>query len=262
MDQVPSTHTAHDDNYDAFPSGLQKLAAASGILFVLLLILSIAVNAAETPDADEAPAKFLEYVTEEKDNIELGTLVTGLAAIEWLWFVGVLTSALSRAERLARGFTRVAWVTLAGGVLALALVLVGVAAIAAGATAPSGTEPSVTRALVHLNYVSFSLASAGFAAMFASAGIVILRAGGLPRWLGWLGLALSLFYTLTMFTVLEPEDNGGVFELFWPLSLLLFVIWVVGASVSLIRQVGRPADAGARGAGGVPGGGGPPAPAG
>jgi hypothetical protein len=227
------------DNYEAFPPGMQRLAAASGILFVILLIISIVVSGESFPDGDAAPAEYLQWATDEKDGIELGALFTGLAAIEWLWFVGVVTSALSRAEAGVRGFARVSWVVPAGGVVAVALILAGTALLAGAATAPEDTEASVVRALVHANIACFALASAGFAAMFVAAGIVILRAGGFPRWLGFLGLAVGTFYTLTLFTLLMPEDDGGAFEVAWPLSLLTLVIWVVAASVHLLREVGR-----------------------
>lgn len=230
----------HDDS---FSPGLQKLAAASGVIFVALLILSIVVNPESVPDADSAPGEFLSYVSEEKDNIELGTLIGALAAVEWLWFIGVVTGALSRAETAARGFARVSWVTFAGGVTALALILVSFALLLGATVTPEDTEPSVARALSHASQACFTMASVGFAAMFASAGLLILRAGGLPRWLGMLALALSVLYTLTLFTVLMPEDNGGVFEIAWPLSLLAFLIWVVATSVTLVRQVGREPDA-------------------
>src|SRR5688572_12637172 len=238
-----SATTTTDDNYTAFPPGMQRLAAASGLIFLVLIILSIVVNTESVPDMDAAPAEFLDYVAEEKDNIELSTLFGALAGIEWLWFIGVVTAALSRAETLVRGFTRVSWTTFAGGLMAVTLIAASGALLVTATATPEGTEPSVARALVNASGMCFTAASAGFAAMFASAGIVILRANALPRWLGFLALLASLFYVLTLFTFLLPEDDGGAFEIFWPLSLLTFAIWVAGTSVTLLRRVGKPATA-------------------
>ena len=48
--------TTTDDNYTAFPPGMQRLAAASGLIFLVLIILSIVVNTESVPDMDAAPA--------------------------------------------------------------------------------------------------------------------------------------------------------------------------------------------------------------
>jgi hypothetical protein len=229
-----------DDNYEAFPPTMQRLAAASGLVFVLMVILSIIVNPEATPDTDAAAGEFLQYVTDEKDKIELSALFGALGAVAWLWFVGVVTAALSRAETLVRGFARVSWVTFAGGLIAVALILVNSALLLTISATPDDTDPAVARALIVASQICFVMAAVGFVAMFSSAGILILRSGGLPRWLGWHGLLTSFLWTLALFAVLAPEDDGGAFEVYWPLALLSFLVWVVAASVALVRDVGRP----------------------
>lgn len=226
-------------NHSAFPTVVQRIAAASGLVFVLLVILSIIVNPEATPDADAAASEFLAYVADEKDNIELSALFGALAAVALLWFVGTVTAALSRAETLAHGFTRFSWVTLAGGLIAVALILVNSALLLTISATPEDTDPAVARALIVASQICFVMAAVGFVAMFSSAGALILRCGGLPRWLGWHGLLTGFLWTLALFAVLAPEDNGGAFEVYWPLALIGFLVWVVAASIALVRDVGR-----------------------
>src|SRR3712207_2644574 len=160
--RAPGASVTHDDdNYEAFPPGLQKMAAASGILFVILLIISIALQP-ELPDMDASPDEFLSFVTDDKDDLELSSLFQALAGIEWLWFVGVVTGALSRAESLTRGFTRVTWVWIAGTVLALGLILVSAGLTLAPAVTPEQTDATVAQAFEHASVTTWSFAPVGF----------------------------------------------------------------------------------------------------
>jgi hypothetical protein len=229
-----------EDNAEAFSPLLQRIAAASGLVFVLMVVLSIIVNPEATPDTDAAATEFLEYVRDEKDNIELSALFGALGAVALLWFTGTVTAALSRAETLVHGFARFSWVTLAGGLIAVALILVNSALLLTISATPEDAVPAVARALVVASQICFVMAAVGFVAMFSSAGLLVLRCGGLPRWLGWHGLLTGFLWTLALFAVLAPEDNGGAFEVYWPLALIGFLVWVVAASVALVRDVGRP----------------------
>ena len=226
-------------NHAGVPPVVQRIAAASGLVFVLLVVLSIIVNPESTPDTDAAAGEFLDYAIAEKDNIELSALFGSLGAVALLWFVGTVTAALHRAETLVQGFARLSWVTLAGGVIAVALILVNSALLLTISATPEDTDPAVARAWIVASQICFVMAAVGFVAMFSSAGTLILRCGGLPRWLGWHGLLTGFLWTLALFAVLAPEDNGGAFEVYWPLALIGFIVWVVAASIALFRDVGR-----------------------
>lgn len=88
-----------------------------------------------------------------------------------------------------------------------------------------GLEPSVAAALYAAASASFGLFSA-FAGLFIGlAAVVVLQTGVLPRWLGWLGIAVFVF------------SVGGiaVAELgFLAFPLVLF--WMIAASLLLLRR--------------------------
>lgn len=91
--------------------------------------------------------------------------------------------------------------------------------------AGAGLEPSVAAALYAAASASFGLFSA-FAGLFIGlAAVVILQTGVLPRWLGWLGVAVLV---LAVFGVAVAEIGFLAF----PLVLL----WMIAASLLLLRR--------------------------
>jgi hypothetical protein len=86
---------------------------------------------------------------------------------------------------------------------------------------------------------AFGLASVGFATMLYTASFVIMRAGGLPRWLGGVALAGGLCFALQL-GVLLSEEYDNAFGIFYPLGFLSLIVFSVAASVDLTRRVGRP----------------------
>ena len=67
------------------------------------------------------------------------------------------------------------------------------------------------------------------AVMLAAAATVILRAGVLPRWLGWLAAATSVILILSV-----PAA-----DLVPPVGILLTFVWIVGTSIVLTRRTLR-----------------------
>ena len=221
-----STPPATERPVDPFPAGLQRLAAASGIFFAVLLVAVIAISNAETPEIDAPLREWSEYARDNESNLRVSALVAGLAAFQFLWFLGIVRSALGQAEVAARGFTRLAYIVLAGGIVGAAGLVLGTFFGAASAAHADELGPEFVRALTAFSAAAFGLVSVGFATMLYTASFVIMRAGGLC-FLLQLGILLS-------------EDFDNAFGVFYPLGFLVLVIWSIGASVELMRRVGRP----------------------
>lgn len=225
---------------DPFSPTLQRVAASTGLGFVLLLILSIVFQGGESPEYADAATDFVDYAQENQDDLQLSAVFISLAAFEFLWFVGYLRGQLGRAEDAARGFTRLSHIVFAGGVVAaVGFVLSGVMT-AAAVSQPEGTSPDIVRSLYQLSYYPFLVGSVGLAAMLYTAAFLIMRLGVLPRWLGVVGLVGGLAYVLTLLSLLKPEDDGGAFGVFYPIGFLALLIFVIGASVAFLREIGRP----------------------
>lgn len=121
-----------------------------------------------------------------------------------------------------------------GGLVALAVKIAGAAPILA-LRASKGIESGTAKALVTMNDVSFGISLLPLAVMLSTTAIVAVRTGALPRWLGWgaAAVALGLLGALSA-VVLAPSPPEWVF-----LPMLLFLLWTVAASVTLVRHAGE-----------------------
>ena len=227
---------------DPVPTLVQRLVAASGIAFGVLLIVSIFVAGDETPDDGAALAEWTAYARDNEDNLRIAALIFGLAAYNFLLFLGYLRSAMGGAERAARGFTRGGYIILAAGTAGITGITIALGL--SGAAMQPETPPEILRALNDTTGGAWLIAAAGFGACFVTTGLINQTARALPSWLGWVALATGIAFVLQM-GVLLSEDEDNLFGFFFPIGFLLLVVFTVGASVHFLRTLGRPAGAAA-----------------
>jgi hypothetical protein len=224
---------------DPFSPTMQRLAAASGLGFVFFILLAILFEGGSRPEYDAPVAEFSTYAGDNEDEVQLASVLVGLAAFQLLWFAGVLRSRLGREEEAARGFTRLAHIVFAGGIVGAAGLTLSASLSAASVSLPDETSADVVRALVQLSLFPFAVAAVGLAAMLYTAAFLILRLAALPRWLGAVAIVGGLSYLLTLFTQLRPEDDGGAFGAFYPLAFGALMVFVIGTTVALLRELPR-----------------------
>ena len=218
---------------------VQRLVAASGIIFAVLVIVSILLTGDSTPDDGAPVAEWTAYARENEDNLRIGALVFGLAAYNFFLFLGYLRDAIGRAEHAARGFTRAGFIVLAAGTAGISGITIAIGMTAAGMSNPD-TPPEILRALGDLTGGAWLLASAGLGACLVTVGLVNQATRALPAWLGWVALGAGISFVLQL-GVLLSEDEDNFFGMFFPIAFLLFVIFCVGASVTFLRDLGRTA---------------------
>lgn len=78
----------------------------------------------------------------------------------------------------------------------------------------------------NLTFASFWVALAG---MLLAAGVVAIRDGALPRWLGWFGLAVAVAFLAVR--AVWFTASGVKF-----LPYTLFWVWLIAVSIDLIRR--------------------------
>jgi hypothetical protein len=74
---------------------------------------------------------------------------------------------------------------------------------------------------------------------FVANGLSILRTGFLPAWLAWLALVTALFNAFGLGNVFTDHGafaSDGV--LGFLVGFLLFLVWVLAASIVLVRRLG------------------------
>ena len=223
---------------DPVPPLMQRIVAAAGIAFAVLLILTILLSGDESPDRDAALSEWTAYARDNEDNLRISALIFAFAVYEFLLFLGYLRSAIGEAERRARGFVRAGYIVLAGGIVGIAGLGIGVFLSAISITEPD-TPPEVLRALNDLSGAGFGLAASGFGAWMITVGVVNAQIRALPSWLGWVALGGGAAFLLQL-GILLSEDEDNAFGVFFPIAFLLLVIFTIGASISFLGGIGAP----------------------
>ena len=211
----------------------ERIGAATGIVFVVLFLLAFGLELHDFPDPGLVGADEIVMFIEANQS-RLG-LVTILYAVSWtafLWFMGSLRSRLATVEPSQR----LSSVAFGAGILiaALSLVMSGLRAEIVLADFTTAVDAAVTGrwALYDASGGLLGITPFPRAVILGSASLVVLRFGGLPRWLGWLGVVSALVNLAGGFDYLAPSDVTYTGH---PLAdLFSFLVWVLLASGTLV----------------------------
>ena len=202
---------------------LERAAALSGIVAVGLLIAYISVT---TPDAewDDPSSVIATELAANRDTAKLAGYLGLAAAFALLWFIGYVHGHLRRAEGEGGWLATVA---LAGGVTAVALLLVDVSfTLAESVLSSYEADTQVAKTYLIYHSESGSLLVPGLGALVAASTLSGLRSGALPRWLTWLGVAIVL-----LMAPAAALTSG--------LGVVLAALWISVTSVALVLRIGR-----------------------
>ena len=197
-----------------------RFAALTGLAFVILVIVSLAVSG-EPPDPAESDVQeIIDFYVDNKSAVFVSSLLEALAATMLVFFAGYLRDHLRAAEG-------------GGGHWLSSLVLVGATIIAVGlaidatinfalAETADDVDPAAVEALSALWSNDFIPIALGTQVLMLAAGIAVVMHGALPKWLGWIALLLG---------VLSVTPIGFV-------GVLGAALWI--AVVSLLLTLRRP----------------------
>lgn len=208
----------------------QRFAAGTGLVAAGFMLASyVVLNAAALPSKEADMAAWYSSDTNRAQLLTSWYLVA-IGAVFSLWFLGELRSVLRKAEG---GDGRLATTAYGGGIVSVALFVLGSALIGPIAAAMSQPDYQYQTATDgHLTQL-FSgaaflvLASAGIlaAVLFAAVAVVTLRTEVFPRWFGIAGAVGAVVLLASGFTLLP---------------VLLIPVWTIAASVLTMRYVSRP----------------------
>ena len=207
---------------------LTRLAASSGLLSVVLVVVREPRGSDPTsPDLTSSGQSIVRYAAGHPPGpvwVEL------LALVLLLVFAVVLYGRLRSAEPAPGA---IATAVLVGAVLAVSLKIASVPAVMVLYSRGGETDPATAYALSASNDYAFMFSLVGQSFMLAAVGVGGLLYGGLPRWLaassGLVGVALFVNAAANLST-------GNTFFV----AELLFLLWVVVASITLMIRVGAP----------------------
>lgn len=202
----------------------ERLAAATGIVFVALWFAGVALD--PVVDAGGDPAEVVrQRILDDQARTWGSVYATALAALALVWFGGSLRAFLRRRDPTGR----LSAVAFGGGVLGGAVLVASAALWSTAVELADRAGNAGTTQVAALLGETFRFIGLPLAAALIVGPTVLLsiRAGIFPRSLevlGVIGVALGLVF-------------------FWPLNVLgglLTLIWFVGTSVALIARVGAP----------------------
>jgi hypothetical protein len=212
-----------------------KYGAASGIAFVVLLVIGFLVVAPKPPHLDAPVGDWSKYYTDHKDAVRAAVVVLSVALFFFIWFLGTLSSAL----RAAIGSPRLPTIAFGGGILAAASLMITVGVIGVAGYRPEQLTPELTRALNDVGVLMAVPAAAGITAFYAAIAIVALRSEPLPDWLGWLSAVTAVLQPLAFgspFTQSGAFAGDGVLGLFVP--FILSMVTIVAIAIVLMQAKG------------------------
>jgi hypothetical protein len=123
------------------------------------------------------------------------------------------------------------------GLVTAAILIVGSAAEATAVfVSGSGPEPTIVRAAWAGAWMALTFLYLPAAIAFGTAAYAVLRAGIMPRWVGWLSAGAAVLDVVAAVTIFGGTGNNG------PLGLLPIilgatpvVVWFVAVSIVLLR---------------------------
>ena len=211
---IATVPAASDDTRAA--SGIERWGAGGGLVFVVLFFTAFVL----TGESGDTGSEVLEHYTGQEGKQIVALFLLAASAIAYLVFVAALRAVLAAAEREPRPLSTLG---LAGGIVTTALLLV-TAAVLAALTDAVGTaeDPETYYVLNSTTYplVTFGIASSSLLAL--ATGILTLRSGVLPRWVGWVSLVAA---PLILIAILFVPIFG-------------FLAWVAVVSVMLLTRSG------------------------
>ena len=214
----------------------ERMAAASGIVFVALLIIQ-AIMLGTPPKPDDPIAKIAAYFSDHRTKFLASWYIIGLGIVFFLWFLGSLRNALAQAEG---GAGRLSSVVFGSGIFLAALATAGgaVHATLSFRVASEGNQ-AVIRALFDLsNMLSSGLFAFPTAAMFLAASAVMIRTGVIARKLGWAALLVGLVQLVGGGAILAKSGAFAAGNVISAITFITFMLWILAASVLMAAGKG------------------------
>ena len=218
--------------------GSHRLAGVSGILFVVLTYTSVILGDTSIlgglgePPPDAGGEEWIAYFTTSHTALLLKSYLGLLAFCFFLIFVGGLCSAVWGTEER---IPMLGLFALGGGVTATALQMASSAVSWAGVRSAQTKEldPQMASVLREVDFILLVSAWFPLAVLLAATALGVALTQALPRWLGWAAGVLAVgFLGMALLMAVSP------YSLVWIYVYMLFALWIVITSSTLIRRAG------------------------
>ncbi len=213
------------------------MGAVSGLFAALLFVAAFIIflktdpsggNTPRLPNVGNAEAASA-FVASHLNGIKAQVMLNSIGLIVFLWFLGTLWSVLRAVES---GPARGSAIASAGAITGVGLTLVGLVLMGTSTLAATITQGENVATLYAASSLALAFGGGAFAVFFLGVAEVTLRAGGLPKWLGWLALVAA---AVSVFGFVTPYAQTGIFNpatgaLGFYGHYVAFIVWVLLAS--------------------------------
>jgi hypothetical protein len=211
----------------------ERWGALGGILFVALVVASIAVSGSN-PNASDSATKILKSFQDHKHGIEVSAFLGALAALPILWWAGSLWARMRRAER---GQPRLALIAV------LALVFAGASQAGSGVVTSAvalelhSISASGAKFFFVLSLGLGAASSVGLAVLVLAVSVLAFRTRVFPIWLAWIGVIDAILFLVASYSIATTSD---AFSTIGFASFILWAIWILVISVIMFRAKDEP----------------------
>jgi hypothetical protein len=206
-----------------------RLAATSGFVFLVLYVVAMFV-VPKPPSLSSSNAKVAAYYIQHHRAGLVQTVLLGLSAIAFLWFIGSLAALIRNA-----GEVRLASVALAGGIATVGLGFLGTTISAALFERVALQSPSMASGLHVISVTAFTVIGFATATIAFATALSVFRTKVLPRWYAFLtaiGGVVFLFGggALTFSGFYSPLGT------YWWFATVVFLVWTLVTTVELVQH--------------------------
>jgi hypothetical protein len=228
--------TGHEPPHGLAPSR-EQLVALSGIAFAVLLLLAWFSNGAETPHYTAPDHDWTTWAHNTEMKGRFAAFFALLAGLVFLPYAATIRDVLGRADRKDDGSPRLAQVAYAGGLIGVTSFAIATVTFSGASAEGAQANPVISRAIATGDVGPFLVAAMGFAGFLAAGGLVTLRCGVLPRWIGGVALIGAVGFSIAFLTTLDGTADGSVFGYgFFP-GIVALVTWSIATSITRYRAV-------------------------
>jgi len=213
-----------------------RLAAFTGVLFFVLVLVSPEPNVgAERPSAEQVK----QFYIENQQSFRASLFLVGLGYAFFLCFLAVMRRELRRAEGASGTLSSLA---MGSGLLLAGFHVLGNVLHVVPAVVMADTDPTQAATLRVFGEEAFdTLVEAStfwVGVMMAAVSLVVLRRGGLPRWLGWSAAVIGAAALVGPVGFVESPVQPAMEALGFG-SKIAFLFWIFVASIALTVRAGR-----------------------
>jgi hypothetical protein len=221
------------------PEQWWKSGGFSGIAFVVLFVIGFILQI-NGPMVDDSGAEIKQYFIDDGSMYLLGDLLIGIGFVFFfLTFVWALSGLLGAAEPGDEAWSRL---VLVYGAIATAVGF-GFSMFNAGLAygAAEFLDDNTARALFYSGYVGLMTGPPLLVGgLTLTVGILVLRHGAFPKWIGWLSLVVAVLGTVSVFGLLM-DDPENVLSMLGALAFLLWAVWTLALSYFMLTAERTPA---------------------